>query len=39
MGKVHEYLASFADVEWAALRPTWFMGMYCSKSIAIVHWG
>lgn len=26
MGKVHERIASFSDVEWAVLRPTWFMG-------------
>lgn len=26
MGTIHEYLASLENVEWAALRPTWFMG-------------
>ncbi|KAI2641174.1 putative ergot alkaloid A [Xylaria nigripes] len=25
MGQVHEYLASLGDVEYAVLRPTWFM--------------
>jgi festuclavine dehydrogenase len=27
MGKAHAYLDSFGDVEYVALRPTWFMGL------------
>lgn len=34
MGKVHERIASLDDVEWAVLRPTWFMGMYYLELIS-----
>lgn len=35
MGKVHEHIASLGDVEWAVLRPTWFMGMCCLDLLII----